>query len=434
MYLKTPRRYTRGQRRSPISLRWLWLWILTPIFVFLGVQIYNNRATFAPPVEQAISGVMQSVQSGIATVVAPTLVPTENPAQSLALADSDWRDGRIESAVDSYQSIAGGLPNDVTVHARLAFGLVMEGRNREALEAAETAVTANPFASDAWGIHALALDRNEKYGEAIASALRALEIDPNNAGAMAFLAQSYYNIGEYDLARSTSDRALEVDPQNFEALNVRGVIAQGVDFDLLAAKDYYQQAHDIAPNLPYLAIDLANIIYGIGVNSGDDTTSQQGLADAIGILSDVIEVNPKNAPALYWLGYLYFRGEGNFSQAAEMLRRCLDSNPDSIDCNAYLGRVQAALDDNESAVLFLQKAVDLGSTSAFHWFWLGRAQKALGRCDAAIPNLQRGRDLAQVDDNADVVAAAEELLRECQIPLGLAPTLTPEATAEGSDG
>lgn len=430
MYLKTPKRYTRGQRRSPISLRWLWLWILTPIIVFLGVQIFNNRATFAPPVEQAISSVMQSVQSGIATVVAPTLVPTDNPAESLALADSDWREGRIESAVDSYRSIASGLPNDVTVHARLAFGLVMEGRNQEALKAAETAVTANPFASDAWSIRALTLDRNELYGEAIASALRALEIDPNNASAMAFLAQAYYNLGEYDLATSTSDRALEIDAENFEALNVRGVIAQGVEFDLLAARDYYQQAHDIAPNLPYLAIDLANIIYGIGVNSNDDATSKQGLADAISLLSDVIEVNPNNAPALYWLGYLYFRGEGNFSQAAEVLRRCLDSNPDSIDCNAYLGRVQAALDDNESAVEFLQKAVDLGSTSAFHWFWLGRAQKALGRCDAAIPNLQKGRDLAQAVDNADVVAAAEELLRECQIPLGVAPTA--EATAEGT--
>lgn len=425
MYLKTPKRYTRGQRRSPISLRWLWLWILTPIAIFLGAQIYNNRATFAPPVEQAINSVVQSVQSGISTVVAPTPLPTENPAQGLNLADLDWRDGRIESAVDSYQKIADSLPNDVTVHARLAFGLVMEGRNTEAMNAAESAVTANPFASDAWSIRALALDRNERYGEAIASALRALEIDPNNASAMAFLAQSYYNIGEYELARSTSDRALEVDPQNFEALNVRGVIAQGVEFDLLAAKDYYQQAHDIAPNLPYLAIDLANIIYGIGVNSGDDATSKQGLADAIGILSNVIEVNPSNAPALYWLGFLYFRGEGNFSQAAEMLRRCIDSNPESIDCNAYLGRVQAAQDDNEGAVEFLQKAIDLGSTSASHWFWLGRAQKALGRCEAAVPNLQKGRDLAQADDNGDVVAAAEELLRECQLPLGISPTIEP---------
>ncbi|MEZ4667142.1 MAG: tetratricopeptide repeat protein [Anaerolineae bacterium] len=432
MYVKTPKRYAKRSRRSPISLRWLWLWIATPIFVIVGIQIYNNRAEYAPPVEQAINSAMQNLQSGISTAVAPTLAPTENPAASLAQAENDWRQGRIESAIDTYQKVISGAPNDVVVHARLAFGLVMEGRDQAALESAESAITANPFASDAWAILSLALDRNRRYGEAVASALRALEIDPNNASAMAFLAQSYYDMGEYDLARSTSDRALEIDPENFQALNVRGVIAQGVEFDLVLAKDYYKQAHDIAPNLPILAIDLANITYGLGVSSGDDATSKQGLSDAIGILSDVIEVNPQNAPALYWLGYLYFRGEGNFSQAAEMLRRCLDSNPDSIDCNAYLGRVLAAMDDNDGAVTYLQKAVDLGSTISSHWFWLGRAQKALGRCDTAIPNLQEGRDLAQIADNSDVVAAAEELLRECQIPLGISPTV--EATAEADSG
>ncbi|MCA0456325.1 MAG: tetratricopeptide repeat protein [Chloroflexi bacterium] len=434
MYLKTPKRYAKSkQRRSPLSLRWLWLWILTPIVVVVGSQVYQRRAEFAPPVQQAINNVIESVQSGVSTVVAPTATATENPTAKLNLAENDWREGRIESAVNSYLAIAAALPNDATVHNRLAFGLIMQGRDDEALTAAENAVTADPFSSDAWAIRALALDRNDRAGEAVSSSLRALELDANSARALAFLALAYYTEGEYDLALSTSQRALEVDPSSYEALNVRGVIAQSFEFDREAARDYYQQAYDIAPRVPYVAVDLANILYTLGVNSGDEATMNSNMDDAISILSDVIEVNPNNGLALFALGTLYFRGQGNFSQAAEMLSRCVDANPNSIDCNAYLGRVQSSMDDNQSAIEHLQKAVDLGSEFAYYHFWLGRSQRALGLCSQALPNLRHGRELAVTDDIPDVVAAADELIRECEASLGIiSATPIPEATAEAT--
>lgn len=424
MYLRTPKRYTRGQRRSPISLRWVWLWIMTPVVVFVGIQVYNRRAEFAPPVEQAINSAINSVQSGIATVVAPTATPTEDPSSKIGLAESDWREGRIESAVNNYELIARAMPNDVLSHFRLAFGLVMQGRMQEALVAAESAVTANPFSSDAWAVQAIALDRNQRYGEAISSAMRALEIDPSNARAMAFLAESYFDNGNYDLALSTSNRALEADPASFEALRARGLVAQGYEYDLDAARQYYQEAYNYAPNMPYLAVDLANILF-----------AQNNLSDALSILNDVVELNPKNALALYWLGNMYYRGEGNFSQANEMLQRCVDANPESISCNGLLGRVKSSLDDNEGAARFLQRAVDLGSLNSYHHFWLARAQRALGNCSGAIPNLERARELAQTANVTDVLTAADELLRECQVAMGIAQPLmtpTPEVTEEAS--
>lgn len=249
---------------------------------------------------------------------------------------------------------------------------------------------------------------------------------------MAFLALAYYSNGDFDLAKSTSDRAIEIDAGSYEALNVRGVIAQSVEYDRDAARKYYQQAYDIAPRIPYIAVDLANILYTLGVSSGDEATLNKNMDDAISILSDVIEVNPKNGLALFALGTLYFRGQ-NFSQAAEMLNRCVDANPDSIDCNAYLGRVQSSLDDNESAIRHLQKAVDLGSQFPYYFFWLGRSQKSLGLCTQALPNLRQGRELAVKDDIGDVVTAADDLIRECEAATGIiSATATPEATIEAT--
>jgi tetratricopeptide (TPR) repeat protein len=415
MYLRTPKRYTRGQKRSPISLRWLWLWILTPIVAYVGIQIYQNRDVIVPPVTDAIYNLVDNAQNGLATAAAPTALPTQDPSERLTRADGNWKEGRIESAVQDYQAAVGGAPNNVTAYYRIAFGLLQEDKTSDALNAAEHTVTANPFSSDAWAIRAMALDWNGRSSEAIASALRALEIDPKSARAMAFLAEAYFDEKEFDLAKETIQNAMDIDPDSFEVNRVRGMIAAAVEYDPTAANQYFQKAYDTAPNLPYLAIDLA----------------QSMLPDyesAIGVLQDTVELNPENASVLFKLGDFYYSGLGNFGQASEYLSRCVQVNPDSISCQALLGRVQISLEDYAQAAESLQKAIDLGDTTARHFLWMGRAKIALGDCPAAIPFLQKGYQLAQDQDDPDAVTASADNLAECQAPV---PGV--EATVEATE-
>jgi tetratricopeptide (TPR) repeat protein len=416
MYLRTPKRYTRGQKRSPISLRWLWLWILTPIVAYVGIQIYQNIDVVGPPIQDAIYNLVDSAQNTMATAAAPTALPTQDPTQRLARADSNWKEGRIESAVQDYEAAVGGAPNDVTAYYRIAFGLLQEDKTSDALKAAEHTVTANPFSSDAWAIRAMALDWNGRSGEAIASALRALEIDPKSARAMAFLAEAYFDEQEFDLAKETIQNAMDIDPDSFEVNRVRGLIAAAVEYDPEAANQYFQKAYDAAPNLPYLAVDLA----------------QSMLPDyesAIGLLQDTVELNPENARVLFTLGNYYYSGLGNFGQASDYLSRCVQVNPDSVLCQALLGRVQISLEDYAQAAESLQKAIDLGTTTARHFLWMGRAKIALGDCPGAIPFLQKGYELAQEQDDPEAVTASADNLAECQAPVpGLA-----EATVEATE-
>ncbi|MFN8452127.1 MAG: hypothetical protein U0521_26920 [Anaerolineae bacterium] len=48
------------------------------------------------------------------------------------------------------------------IHYRYTYGLLISGKNEEALAAAADTITANPFSSDAWAIQALALERNQR--------------------------------------------------------------------------------------------------------------------------------------------------------------------------------------------------------------------------------------------------------------------------------
>jgi tetratricopeptide (TPR) repeat protein len=419
MQLHTPKRYRSGNKRSIISLRWAWLWLLTPVVVVLGIQIYNHLDVISPPIEQVLYNAVNGVQNSFATAGAPTPLPTQDPGEQVNRADDDWKQGRIESALDGYQKVLDAVPNDVEIHYRVALGLLMEGDLAGALDAAEKTVTANPFSSDAWAIRTMVLDWNQRYGESIASGLHALELDPNNARAMAFLSEAYLDDGETDLAKTTVEKALDLNPDSFEALRARGFYAQIAEYDIETAKDYYQQAHDAAPNLPYLAFDLADIYY-----------SQQNFDEAVSIASGIVENNPKNSQALLRLGIYYYSGIGNLSQALEYLSRCVESNPASITCNALLGRVQSRMDNNTAAVESLQKAIDLGTTDPRHFLWMGLADITLGKCSTAIPFLQKGYDLAQngVDDEA--LSVITDKLHECQAPIPGAEA-TPEATSTG---
>jgi tetratricopeptide (TPR) repeat protein len=421
MYLRTPKRYRSGHKRSLISTRRLLVWVILPLLIFAGIQIYQNRDRYEPVVRQAVNTLVGDAQNSFATMTAPTPMPTQDPAAQIALANNEWSRGAIETAVQQYQSLLAAAPNDVVVHYRVALGLLMEGRLDEALIAAERTVTANPYSSDAWAIRAMVLDWNARPGEAIASALRALELNPENARALAFLAEAYYDSNQPERALDIVNEALELEPESFEAYRVRGLIIQGTQFDLEAARQDFQRAYDIAPHLPYLAIDLARIDYAL-----------EKREEAIETLSGVIEQNPGNVIALYELGNYYYGGLGSPNQALDYLTRCVEADPENIACHYLLGRVQISLEQYNIASETLERAIDLGSTIARHYWWAGRAQTILGNCQAAIPFLQTGIELAREDDNADLVVEFEDSLRECGALASPPAEATEEATAEAA--
>jgi hypothetical protein len=105
--------------------------------------------------------------------------------------------------------------------------------------------------------------------------------------------------------------------------------------------------------------------------------------------------------------------------------------PESILCHYLLGRVQIALEQYALASETLARAIDLGSSSARHYWWAGRAQTILGNCGAAIPYLNTGYEMARDEDDPDLIVAFEDSLRECGALAALPAEATAEATEEG---
>jgi tetratricopeptide (TPR) repeat protein len=422
LYIRTPKKYRAGHRprRNLFNLRWLWLWVLTPLIAFGGWQLYERRAELAPPIERALDGAIAGITGGIATAVAPTVTPRPDPSQALAAADGAWQSGAVEEALNAYRQVLPDVPNDVTRHYFVAMGLIMDGRYADAVEAAEQAINADPFSADAWAIHAYALAENDQQTEAIASGLQALSLEPDNARALAYLANAYYLNNQIELASQTVERALAADPESPDAYFVNGQLNYFSRFDFDAALNDYETTLQYMPN--YLRARI-NIAY-IQMSNSDYEAARDTLLT-------VTELNPNNLDALFALSFLYLSGLGDANQALEPIQRCVTIDPQNRACLFYLGNVQRQLGNNTEALRVYRQLIDTGTQNPSHFLALARSYiDGAGDCDSAISVLQEGYRLEEnaTVPNFDRLAAFEELLQTCGV--SVAPTA--EATAEAT--
>lgn len=403
MYLRTPKRYQK-QRRHVVSLRWLWLWILTPLVALAGYAIYENRAAFAPPVQAFVENLASDARRGVETMTAPTAMPTEDPTRRLTIANNAWQQGSIDEAVREYQAILPSVPNDVAPHYRVALGLLVSGKPQDALRYAEKTVTANPYSSDAWAIRAAALNEAGRTGEAIASAMQALQLDPDSARATAYLAEAYYDSNQIERALSTAEAAMELDPDSYEALYIYGIIQNYSLFDFETAQEAFETAYGIAPNMPHVGIELAWLHF-----------NQQNFDLGYDVLQQIAEVNPENAEALYALAFFSYSAYGDPNGALDQLTRCINASPQHIMCNWYMGTVQFGLGNNEAARDGFMAAIDAGTTNPRHYLSAGRINAALNNCAAAVPLLEQGYDMerARASPNVENITGFEEALAGC---------------------
>ena len=419
MYLRNSPRYRRGHRgRSVIPWGRLLFIIILAGLIGVGIWIYDQRETLAPEVNRMVESVVGEAGERINEMNAPPPTPTPDPTADIGLADDMWARGAIQEAVNIYQRIAPNLPNEVGVHYRLALGLINQGRFAEALEAAENAITAQPYSSDAWAVRSMALNRMRRDREALASAMRAEELaseariadNPrlavSRARALTFMAEAYLNLGQVDRALTAVNQAIDLNPDSFEAYQVRGRINQEGLGNLAAALNDYREAYAIAPNMIYVAIWVARM-----------ERSQQNFDVALEIYQDIIDENPGNTPVLFEIGDYNFRVEGNYSQAASYFSRCVQSNPNNAACHYMLGRSQMSLAQPQDALASFETAMELnpGGEGGYYHYWLAQANISLSGCAQAEFYMQTGYQLALERNDQVLITSFESTLEECRV-------------------
>lgn len=410
MYLKTPKRYRPDRRRRHwglISRRTIFSLLAIVVLAGIGYMVWENQDQVRSSVIPEIEGLVKAAQTQVAPHPTPTVTPDLAAAASGCAAAKQR--GDINDAIEQCTILADNNPNDVMLHYDLTHLLVTtsdfgtdEARMEQALEQARKTINANPEAPHGWAIQAMALDWAGEYGAALASALHAKALDETFAPSYAFLAEIYHDLGQDDVAMSYVDQALELDTSGIaiaDALRNQGVIynSQGNYEDSIRA---YERAY-AQTKRAYIAIELANNYVAMGQND-----------QAIALLSDALVDNPRDTGILWSLGWYHVRN-GNKEEGYNYYRRCLDNDPENINCLSYLGGLQYIDGEYTSAINNLSKAIDLGSTDITDFYQIGSAHAAVGRCDLGIPYLQQGYQMATERQNPDQQSQFASLLSNC---------------------
>lgn len=431
MYLRTPKRYRRGRRRAGVSLSRLLIWIIVPVLIVVGIGVYENREMFTDDINRIVEGVADDVSTGIENVNAPPPTATPNPGPELERAQIAWGRGAVDEAVGIYTSLIDNLPNDISAHFLLSYGLIMAGQFDDAYTAAENAITADPFSPHGWTIRAMALNRLERYGEAFASTTHAISLIPDEPGweaararALAFQAEALLNLGLGERALSTAEEAITADPESAEAYYARGRVNQLYNFDVAAARNDYAEAYTLQPNLLYTGIWLARIEW-LNFDNADR---------ALELYQTMGETNPSNPQLLAELSIYYYR-TGDYSRAAEQAGRCAEVNSEYDTCLWFLGRSLWQLEDYAGALSPLQEAVRLDPQDPYYRYWLAQAHitdPGGSGCPAAAQHIQIGIQVGEEQNDTGVVADLEALGSTCGIVTipGPGAEATPEATPE----
>ncbi len=231
-------------------------------------------------------------------------------------------------------------------------------------------------------ILAMALDWNEKYEQAIQSALKAVDKDPMLPEAHAYLAEIYADRNNWLRALQESDQALKLQPNNSTVQRNRGYALemQARYQEAIAA---YDKAIELEPQLGYAYIGAGNCYRALN-----------DFGNAIGYYRRAIAANPDSPVGYDALGSTAAMA-GDFDLALSSLRRATEIDPMFALGHAHLGKLYYTRYNYEAAIESYKRAIDLGLDKEEHYYGLGLAYANLDMCKEALPWLNKALEVNQ---------------------------------------
>ena len=128
--------------------------------------------------------------------MAATPFPGHEEALGLA------RQGRLEEALEVYESALAASPKNDLILTNKAIVLIGLGRYDEALFCSRKASSINPHSTDIWINSGVALDKLGRFPEAVDALEQAVALSPYNAYARALLGITYQKMEMHDKAEA----------------------------------------------------------------------------------------------------------------------------------------------------------------------------------------------------------------------------------------
>ncbi|MGA3038248.1 MAG: tetratricopeptide repeat protein [Vulcanimicrobiaceae bacterium] len=171
--------------------------------------------------------------------------------------------GRLDEAIELYESILAVDERLAEVHTNLAVALQAVGRAPHAIIHYERALTLQPDSAYTLDNYGALLQKRGEHAVALKYHQRAVILDPRMPQAHHNLGNALLILRQPEAAIQQLKRALDLHAQFPEALNCLGAAYQAVG-SLDEAIEYYKKAIEISPRYPEAYANLGNALRDAG--------------------------------------------------------------------------------------------------------------------------------------------------------------------------
>lgn len=264
------------------------------------------------------------------------------------------------------------VPERLDIGLQYAAALKRDGRLAEAEAELERLL---PFAATPKAVADLQEKLADMYlargdvSAGIAALQSTLEVFPAHAGASIALARHYLSQGQHDEALARIDASLSLSPDNLLLLQEKGAV-------LLAIGRF-----DVALTV------FSKVANRRGGRSAEFLAGQAArrldlFADAAQLLEKDLEKNPDSVPSLVELGKVYAR-ERRFEQALELFTHAVEQMPSNYDALHGAGVMLRSLARPKDAVEFYLRALEVAPGRTNSRIDLGVSYEAIGDLERA---------------------------------------------------
>jgi tetratricopeptide (TPR) repeat protein len=261
-------------------------------------------------------------------------------------------------------------PNNLRALLRKASWLNSEGKRREALEVAQTAVKAEPSSAEAhFALGVIQADLRMRK-EAIVQFGEVVRLNPRASRAQVFLSRLNLLEGSADNAVSFAEGALTNAPRDPEA---RLSLVRG----LLVRRDVARAEQELAPVLKtYPEVSTPHAVDGAVKRAKKDYAASRVAYNR------ALALSPKSMEALSGLVALDLIEKKGADARARVERR-LEEEPNNVDVLVLAGRVYLSQRDLPRAESSLRKAIQIDSAASSAYPLLATVLLASGKLEAA---------------------------------------------------
>ncbi|MDI6801968.1 MAG: tetratricopeptide repeat protein [Thermodesulfovibrionales bacterium] len=278
----------------------------------------------------------------------------------------------FDKVIKELEKISGEMPKNIEVHQRLGLLYLQEKQYDKALSEFRIVLEARPDDIASRYYLSMVLTDMKRYDEAIEELKKIISTDPKNINVFVNMAFIYSRQGRHVDAAKVYEEILSFDKSKSEIYGYLGN-------EYIQLKDYKKAENILKEGLGQFK-DSEELHFNIAVLY--EKTDR--FDDMVYHLKHTIELNPKHADAMNYLGYSYADKGINLQEALSLIENALKLKPDSGYIIDSLGWVYFKLGRLDDAVKTIRKALEYIKDDPVIHEHLGDIYNALGNYKDAI--------------------------------------------------